>query len=178
MPGVIKCEPICQQLWPQMNGRQLPGWREYEEGNPSIMVIAFVWSCCGEGLEPPTCMRPKFIAGLPETWGKPVEPAASLLKSGVKGCSVVVTVQNARAALRVNHIWNIDCKNCMIQLIYLNFFSILDNSLVSGGKSQIISKVARFFFHWLSSFSQNVPSWTKMLWTIHDPTWSKNHYTK
>lgn len=103
---------------------------------------------------------------------------ASLLKSGVKGCSVVVTVQNARAALRVNHIWNIDCKNCMIQLIYLNFFSILDNSLVSGGKSQIISKVARFFFHWLSSFSQNVPSWTKMLWTIHDPTWSKNHYTK
>ena len=71
---------------------------------------------------------------------------ASLLKSGVKGCSVVVTVQNARAALRVNHIWNIDCKNCMIQLIYLNFFSILDNSLVSGGKSQIISTVARFFF--------------------------------
>lgn len=101
-------------------------------------------SCCGEGLEPPTCMRPKFIAGLPETWGKPVEPAASLLKSGVKGCSVVVTVQNARAALRVNHIWNIDCKNCMIQLIYLKLFSILDNSLVSVGKSQIISKVARF----------------------------------
>lgn len=35
-----------------------------------------------------------------------------------------------------------------------------------------------FLFHWLSSFSQNVPSWTKMLWTIHEPIWSKNSYTK
>jgi hypothetical protein len=31
-----------------MNGRQLPGWIEHEEGNPSIMVIAFVlWGGLG-----------------------------------------------------------------------------------------------------------------------------------
>ena len=141
VPGVIKCGPICQQLWPQMNGRQLQqfaGWIEHEEGNPSIMVIAFVWSC----------MRPKFIAGLPETWGKPVEPAASLLKSGVKGCSGTWW----QCRMRGQHWGSIIFETLIariawfsyIQLIYLNFFSILDNSLVSGGKSQIICKVARF----------------------------------